>query len=200
MRLVLTPVALASTLLIPAVANASPFAIPLTANDLNFLTHEPPADDTSAPAEGEAEAEAEAEGEDAAPEGDTAEGDAPEGEVPTGDDEAIDPTTGDPTEGEVVEDDDDLEDDLAGPVKKGDFNANAIGIRGGIHLVPSYFLNAALASYGNSLCRDEVGKWGDLTAVRVGATGDPEAALCVARRDAVVGTWLAGREVHRVTV
>lgn len=46
----------------------------------------------------------------------------------------------------------------------------------------------------------EVGKWGDLTAVRVGATGDPEAALCVARRDAVVGTWLAGREVHRVTV
>ncbi|WP_165703854.1 hypothetical protein [Enhygromyxa salina] len=62
----------------------------------------------------------------------------------------------------IEDEDDEFEDELSGgPAKRGDFNANAIGLRGGIHLIPSYFLNAALASYGNSLCRDKPGNWGE---------------------------------------
>ncbi len=149
MRLLLPPVALATTLIIPAVADASPFAVPRTGG-LHLLGAEPPAD---------AEAEAPA-AEDPGAEDPTAEEPA---EVPTGDEEALDDiATADPTEGEVVEDDDELEDELAaGKPKKGDFNANAIGLQGGIQLIPSYFLNAALASYANSVCRNEVGDWGE---------------------------------------
>jgi hypothetical protein len=161
MRLLAPPLALATTLIIPAVADASPFAVPLTANDLNHLANEAPAE-TSAPSMGGEEEPAADDA--AAPAGEDAEAPEGEGEVPTGDEEAIDDLTGDPTEaGEDDEEleDDELEDELAGPTKKGDFNANAIGLRGGIHLVPSYFLNAALASYGNALCRSNVGGWGE---------------------------------------
>jgi len=138
MRLLLPPIALATSLLIPAAAEASPFSVPsLRGFD---LVHSQPTEDA----------------------GD--ELDAPEDDaVPTGDESAIDPTTGDPTEGEILDDDDDDDDDDL-PVrkpKKGDFNANAFGLYGGIHLVPSYFLNTALASYSNSLCRNKVGKWGE---------------------------------------
>ncbi len=156
MRLLLPPLALATTLIIPAVADASPFAVPRT-NGLHFLRAEPPAD-TSAPPVGDPTAPAEEPSE------------ATDAEIPTGDEEAIDDiAAGDPTEGEVSEDEA-LEEELAtGTGKKGDFNANAIGLQGGIHLVPSYFLNAALASYGNSLCRNKVGKWGeDNGLVKVG--------------------------------
>ncbi|PRQ01341.1 hypothetical protein [Enhygromyxa salina] len=168
MRLLVPPLALATTLIIPSVALASPFAVPLTANDLNLLVHAPPAT-TSAPVEADAaDSEAPAADDDAP----AADDDAPaadEADVPTGDDEAIDPTTGDPTEGEVLEDDE-LEDDLEGaPAKRGDFNANAIGLRGGIHLIPSYLFNAGLASYSNSMCRNEVGGWGEQNGlVKVG--------------------------------
>jgi hypothetical protein len=160
MRWLVPPLALATTLTLPAVADASPFAVPLTANSLNRQNDAP---ETSAPTMG-GEAPADAApaqpvpAEDPAPAGDAAPADV---EGPTADEQAIiDSTLGDPTaEGE--EEDDELEDELSGPVKKGDFNANAIGIRGGIHLVPSYFLNAALASYSNSLCRDKPGNWGE---------------------------------------
>src|SRR5690606_28107951 len=135
MRLLLPPVALATTLIIPAVADASPFAVPT--HGIQLIGAEPPADD---------------------PATDDADPADSSSEVPTGDQEALDEiATADPTEGEVTEDEDELEDELAaGKPKKGDFNANAIGVSGGIHLVPSYFLNQALASYGNSLCRNEV--------------------------------------------
>ena len=155
MRLLLPSLALTVIGLAPAIALASPFAIPLTASDLVA----PPAkaaDSTSAPSM-DAEAPADPAGGEEAPA--DAEGPA---EAPAED--GADPTNGDPTQGEVIadEDEEDLEDELmGGPVKKGDFNANAIGVRGGIHLVPSYFLNAALASYSNSLCRNEVGGWGE---------------------------------------
>jgi 5-methylthioadenosine/S-adenosylhomocysteine deaminase len=43
------------------------------------------------------------------------------------------------------------------------------------------------------------GKWADLVAFGIGATEEPEAAVLAAGADDVVGTWLAGREVHRVT-
>ncbi|PRP90495.1 hypothetical protein ENSA5_64100 [Enhygromyxa salina] len=172
MRLPVLPVALATVLVIPAVAEASPFAVPLTANDLNLLVHEPPASSSAPSMDGEDAPADDAPADDApaddAPADDAPADDAPADaepadateDVPTGDEDAIDPTTGDPTEGEVLEDDE-LDDELSGPTKKGDFNANAIGLRGGIHLIPSYFLNAALASYSNSLCRNEVGSWGE---------------------------------------
>jgi hypothetical protein len=136
MRLLLPPVALATTLIIPAVADASPFAVP-TNNRIQLFGAEPPAEDAAAA--------------------------EPTGEIPTGDEQALDEiVTRDPTEAEVVDDEDDeLESQLAGKPKKGDFNANAFGLYGGIHLVPSYFLNAALASYSNSLCRNKPGKWGE---------------------------------------
>jgi hypothetical protein len=146
MRLLVPPLAIATTLILPAVADASPFAVPLR-------THHFAAPETSAPSMGDT-APAEA-----AP---PAEGDAPaEGEAPA--EGPAEEAIGDPTaEGEgETEEDEELEDELAGPKKKGDFNANAIGLRGGIHLVPSYFLSGALASYGNSLCRDKPGQWGD---------------------------------------
>lgn len=152
MRWLVPPLALATTLTLPAVADASPFAVPLTANSLNSLdglNHRNDAPETSAPTMGgEAPADAPAPAEDPAPSEDP----APAGiEGPTADDQAIiDSTLGDPT-AEGDEEDDELEDELSGPVKKGDFNANAIGLRGGIHLVPSYFLSGALASYANSL-------------------------------------------------
>jgi hypothetical protein len=83
-------------------------------------------------------------------------------DAPTPEEEAlVDQALGDPTAEGEDEEDDELEDELAGPTKKGDFNANAIGLRGGIHLVPSYFLNTALASYANSVCRNKVGNWGE---------------------------------------
>lgn len=141
MRLLLPPLALASILVLPSLAEASPFAIP-TSNRIQLIG-------VASPAEDEAEA---------APTDDST-----ASEVPTGDDAALDEiATRDPTEGEVVEDEDDeLEEQLAGKPKKGDFNANAFGIFGGIQLVPSYFLNQALASYANSVCRNKVGKWGE---------------------------------------
>lgn len=43
----------------------------------------------------------------------------------------------------------------------------------------------------------EVGKSGDLAAITVGETTDPEEAVLSATRTAVVATWLAGREVYR---
>lgn len=159
MRWLVPPLALATTLTLPAVADASPFAVPLTANSLRHASVAP---ETSAPAVGGEAAPADAAPADAAP----TEGAAPADEAPTEDvapaDEAlIDAALGDPTTEEGSEEDDELEDELSGPTKKGDFNANAIGLRGGIHLIPSYFLNAALASYANSLCRDKPGKWGE---------------------------------------
>ncbi|MFO7568069.1 MAG: hypothetical protein R6X02_35835 [Enhygromyxa sp.] len=144
MRLLLPPVALATTLILPAVADASPFAVPTT-NGIQLIGAEPPADDEPASADDEV-------------------GSSEASEVPTGDEEALDEiATADPTEGEVIgdEDEDELAEQLAGKPKKGDFNANAIGMFGGIHLVPSYFLNQALASYSNALCRNKPGKWGD---------------------------------------
>lgn len=42
----------------------------------------------------------------------------------------------------------------------------------------------------------EVGKWGDLAAIRVGETDDPEEAVLAAELSEVVGTWLGGRRVH----
>jgi hypothetical protein len=154
MRLFVTPLALATTLILPAVADASPFAVPLTANRLETLSSLAP--ETAAPTmggEAAAPAEAPAEAPADAPADAPAEGPEPIGDV-TAEGEAE-------AEGGEEEDEDELEDELSGPRKKGDFNANAIGLRGGIHLVPSYFLNAALASYSNSLCRDKVGNWGE---------------------------------------
>jgi hypothetical protein len=140
MRLLLPPIALASTLIIPAVADASPFAVP-TNNGIQLVGAEPPAE-TSAPAI-----------EDAAP--------TEEGEIPTGDEAAVDEAVEEPDD-EASEEEEELEDELASkPKKKGDFNANAIGLQGGIQLVPSYVLNQATASYANSLCRNKVGKWGE---------------------------------------
>jgi cytosine/adenosine deaminase-related metal-dependent hydrolase len=43
------------------------------------------------------------------------------------------------------------------------------------------------------------GKWADLVAVGVDAIADPEEAVLASAVGDVVGTWLAGREVHRVT-
>jgi hypothetical protein len=157
MRLFAPPLALATTLILPAMADASPFAVPLTAN-VDSLVEEAP--ETSAPTMGSEAAPADAPpAETAAP----AEGTAPaEGDAPVEDVPAPDESLGDPTaEGEDELADDELEDDLSGPIKKGDFNANAIGIRGGIHLIPSYFLSSKLASYANALCRDKVGAWGE---------------------------------------
>jgi hypothetical protein len=144
MRLLLPPIALATTLIVPALADASPFAIPVGPS-VRVYEVEPPADDPDL-ATDDAE--------------DASELDEQADEVPTGDDEAVDESLGDPTEGE----DDEDEDEVALPTgkpKNGDFNANAMFLQGGIHLVPSYFLNQALASYSNSLCRNKVGKWGE---------------------------------------
>lgn len=147
MRLLLPPIALATSLLIPALADASTSAVP-PLSGLDLLHNEPAATAPEAATEAETEAE-------------TGPAEAAEAPATPSDEQAFDPTTGDPTEGEVEEDEDE-ELALGGaPKKKGDFNANAFGIQGGIHLVPSYFLNAALASYSNSLCRDKVGKWGE---------------------------------------
>ena len=160
MRLLLPPVALASTLIIPAVADASPFAVP-TNNGIQLLTAaEPPADTATADAPAEDAPAEDAPAEDAPAEDTASEG---EGEVPTGDEAAVDEAVDETAEGEEAsEEDEALEEELAGgKPKKGDFNANAIGISGGIHLVPSYFLNQATASYANSLCRNKVGKWGE---------------------------------------
>jgi hypothetical protein len=155
MRLLLPPIALASTLIIPAVADASPFAVP-TNNGIQLFGAEPPAetatDDATAPAD-----DATAPTEDAAPTEEEA-----ASEVPTGDEAAVDEAVDETSEEEASEEDEELEDELASkPKKKGDFNANAFGINGGIQLVPSYFLNQATASYANSLCRNEVGGWGE---------------------------------------
>jgi hypothetical protein len=148
MRLMLPPFALAATFILPAVADASPFAVPLTAKALADAPAE-----TSAPTMGgDAPADAPTDGE------------AP-ADVPTGDEAAVEEAVADAPADEAEEgedeEDEELEDELSGSKKKGDFNANAFGLRGGIHLVPSYFLNAALASYGNSLCRNKVGNWGE---------------------------------------
>jgi 5-methylthioadenosine/S-adenosylhomocysteine deaminase len=43
------------------------------------------------------------------------------------------------------------------------------------------------------------GKWADLVAIRVGDWTEPEEAVLAARGGDVVGTWVGGREVHRVT-
>lgn len=43
------------------------------------------------------------------------------------------------------------------------------------------------------------GKWADMVAVSVGEDSDPEAAVLRASAATVVGTWVGGREVHRVT-
>ncbi|MCA9682765.1 MAG: hypothetical protein KC457_11250 [Myxococcales bacterium] len=158
MRLLAPPIALALTLIAPALAEASPLAVDIDPARLHELTQsqrhqtwtiapeDAPVGDVAAdPAE-----EAPADPTEDAPTDDGAT------EGPAEDDMAGDPTAEDGED----EDDEDLEDELSGPVKKGDFNANAIGINGGIHLVPSYFLNTALASYANSLCRDKVGNWG----------------------------------------
>jgi hypothetical protein len=153
MRLLVPPLALATTLIIPAMADASPFAVPLRANHLGSSLGDSnlEAPETSAPTMGGEAAPADASSE-AAP----ADEAAPE--TPTEGPAAIEDPTAEP---EAEDEDEELEDELSGPTKKGDFNANAIGIRGGIHLVPSYFLNAALASYSNSLCRNKPGKWGE---------------------------------------
>ncbi len=45
----------------------------------------------------------------------------------------------------------------------------------------------------------EAGKVADMVAVRVGETDAPEAAVLAAGRGGVIGTWLGGRPVHRVT-
>ncbi|MES2304403.1 MAG: amidohydrolase family protein [Gemmatimonadota bacterium] len=42
----------------------------------------------------------------------------------------------------------------------------------------------------------EVGKWGDLTAIRLPAGGDPEAGVLASSLADVSATWLAGRAVH----
>jgi len=44
-----------------------------------------------------------------------------------------------------------------------------------------------------------MGKLADLVAVRVGETDTPEVAVLAAGRGGVIGTWLGGRPVHRVT-
>ena len=43
------------------------------------------------------------------------------------------------------------------------------------------------------------GKWADLMAVAAVDVSDPEAAVLAAGPESVVGTWIGGREVHRVT-
>ncbi|NVB37946.1 hypothetical protein G6O69_08870 [Pseudenhygromyxa sp. WMMC2535] len=163
MRLLLPSTALALTLAIPGLAEASPFSVQLTPGDVHQLTHapqlqswfaEPPPPDAEAGADASADPEAGAA--DAAGEaGESAEGVEGPSEAP-----ADDPVGGDPVDIEGEDEDDEFE-EQTGPVKKGDFNANAIGVSGGIHLIPSYFLNKALASYANSVCRNEVGNWGE---------------------------------------
>lgn len=148
MRLLISTFALAVPLVIPAVAEASPFAIRLTADDLVRLTFDGAPEETSAPTMDPAAPAAEG---DVAPDEAAAEPD----EAPAEPDEAL----GDPTETDV--EDDEFEDELEAPKKKGDFNRHILGVNGGIHLAPSYFLKAALASYANSMCRNEVGKWGE---------------------------------------
>jgi hypothetical protein len=155
MRLLASSFALAVPLVIPAVAEASPFAIRLTAEDLVRLTFDEPPADTSAPTMDPAAAEADAPPDEAA---------AADEAAPMPPDEAAeDDLIGDPTEEgaeEGTQEDEELEDELSGPKKKGDFNRHAIGVNGGIHLAPSYFLSSALASYANSMCRNKVGNWG----------------------------------------
>src|SRR5690606_15619212 len=87
MRLFAPPLAVAATLLIPAVADASPFAVPLTTNTLGA----PPA--TAAPTMGDEAPAEDAPAEDAASEAAPTEAapaeDAPAEEPPVGDDEAL---------------------------------------------------------------------------------------------------------------
>ncbi len=150
MRLLAPPLALGVTLVVPAIAEAGPL-IRISSEELvRMMADEPPAEDTTAaPAIGDPAAEQPA-------------AEQPAAEPETGGEEpaAADDLTGDPTEVDGT-DDEELEEELAGPTKKGDFNAHAIGVNGGIHLIPSYFLKAALASYSNSMCRNEVGNWGE---------------------------------------
>lgn len=153
MRLLLPSFALALPLVIPTVAEASPFAIRLSTTDLIDLTvddqdQEPAA--TSAPAMGEGEA---------ASSDATAEPADPTAPVEEGTEPAADEAIGDPT-AEGLEDEL-LEDELEGPQKKGDFNRHAIGFNGGMQIIPSYFVSKALATYANSVCRKEVGNWGE---------------------------------------
>ncbi|MFV8751058.1 hypothetical protein ACNOYE_10990 [Nannocystaceae bacterium ST9] len=160
MRLIMPTFALALPLVIPAVAEASPFAIRLSTDDLARLTLDeapgetsaPAIDPAAAPAEGEAAPDA---GSEVAPDEAPVDPDAPPSDEPADDD-----ILGDPADDPAAEDEY-LEEELAGPQKKGDFNRHAIGVNGGIHLAPSYFLSSALASYANSMCRKEVGKWGE---------------------------------------
>jgi 5-methylthioadenosine/S-adenosylhomocysteine deaminase len=42
----------------------------------------------------------------------------------------------------------------------------------------------------------EAGKWGDLAAIRVGATDTPEEAVLASELSDVSATWLGGRQVH----
>lgn len=148
MRLLLPPIALATTLILPAIAEASPFTIPVGPSVRVYELEPPAGDPTAAPATDDMAGDPTAAPEEGA-----------EGEVPTGDEEAIGDLTAEGEEGE--DDDDELEEELAaGKPKKGDFNANALFLQGGIHLIPSYFLNQATASYANSLCRDKIGDWG----------------------------------------
>jgi hypothetical protein len=150
MRLLTSTFALAVPLVIPAVAEASPFAIHLSTDDLMRLTVEAP-EETSAPSMDPASEAAPEEAVADEPAADEAATD----EEPAAEDDILD----DPVDNDA--EDEELEEELSGPKKKGDFNKHAIGVNGGIHMVPSYFLSAALASHANSLCRNEVGKWGE---------------------------------------
>lgn len=157
MRLLLPSFALALPLVIPTVAEASPFAIRLSTTDLIDLTvddqdQEPAA--TSAPAMGEGEAAPSDTPADA-----TAEPADPTAPVEEGTEPAADEAIGDPTAEGLEEDE--LEEELEGPQKKGDFNRHAIGFNGGMQIIPSYFVSKAFATYANSVCRKEVGNWGE---------------------------------------
>lgn len=154
MRLLLPSFALALPLVLPTVAEASPFAIRLSAADLIDLTVEQQPGETAAPTMGEAPSEAPAEPIAEPTAEPTAEAPVEEGEP------AADDLIGDPT-AEAGEDEEEVI--LLGEAmpKKGDFNRHAIGFNGGIHLAPSYFISGALATYANSLCRKEVGNWGE---------------------------------------
>lgn len=162
MRLLAPSIALVTVAVAPAIAQASPFAIALTAADLR--EDEPASGSLDAPAVGEptdtAAPAVEPAEEPPAPEVEPAPEETPEEGPAAEGEEETDPTVGDPTDIDNAEEDA-LEDELSQKQAKSGYNANAIGVNGGIHLIPSYFLNQALSSYGNAMCRSEVGNWGE---------------------------------------
>ncbi|GEM_PF-6466017 len=174
MRLLAPPIALATVLVLPTVAEASPFAIPLSAADLARI--EEPAPTTDSPAMDAPAVDADAEPMPADPDlpmdpdasSDTDEP-AETVEGPGEDPDTFDPTTDDPT---LAPSDDAETGDETEPTPKGKangYNANAIGINGGIQVIPSWILKPRLAGYGNAMCRKEVGSWGeDNGLVKVG--------------------------------